>query len=93
MSASSSKALGSIAVTVAGTTASPEHPRALVTTLEEMVKEPLVQLPGVGEVALAGAEGSCKRRVREATMAINLLSKAFSFPAISLFWALIQGKT
>ena len=64
-SALSSKALGPIEVTVAGITASPEQPRALVTTLAEIVSEPEVQLPGL--MACAGTPGPASSRRTQAT--------------------------
>ena len=65
MSLLSVKALTPIEVTVAGITASPEQPRALVTTFEEIVSEPEVQLPGL--MACAGTPDPARSRRTQAT--------------------------
>jgi hypothetical protein len=65
-----------MAVTVAGITASPEQPKALVMTLEEMVSEPVVQLPGV--TAYAGAPVSPVSSKAAEVLIANILFKGVS---------------
>jgi hypothetical protein len=51
---SSSKALDRMTVIELGITATPEQPKALLTSVPTMVKDPDVQLPGAGALAPAG---------------------------------------